>query len=57
MNCHRKWERGVNADDLYDFHMNMAYIKRVDEEYYHIREQKLEKNLSQFKEFLWLLKG
>ena len=24
MNCHRKWERGVNADDLYDFHMNMA---------------------------------
>ena len=29
MDCHKKWERGVNADDLYDFHMNMAYIKRV----------------------------
>ena len=44
MDCHTKWERGVNADELDDFQVNMSYISEVDEQYYHIREQKLEKN-------------
>lgn len=44
LSCHKKWERGVLAHELYDYHSNMKYIKSVDEQYFHIREQKLEKN-------------
>ena len=40
LTCHTKWERGVSANELYDYHSNMQYIKSVDEQYYHIREQK-----------------
>ena len=41
--CHKKWERGVNADELYDFEGNMRYMRSVDVEYFNIREGKLEK--------------
>ena len=44
LDCHKKWERGVLANELYDYHSNMNYIKSVDEEYFNIREQKLYKN-------------
>ena len=44
MNCHKVWESGVQADKLFDFYSNMAYIKSVDEEYYNIRDLKLDKN-------------
>ena len=44
LTCHKKWERGVLANELFDYHSNMEYIKSVDEQYFHIREQKLEKN-------------
>jgi len=42
--CHKKWEAGVNANEMYDYHSNMDYIKSVDSEYFNIREQKLAKN-------------
>tara|TARA_R110001592_G_scaffold20489_4_gene83030 strand:- start:547 stop:915 length:369 start_codon:yes stop_codon:yes gene_type:complete len=42
--CHKKWENGINADEMTDFQRNMEYILSVDEQYYHIREQKLDKN-------------
>ena len=44
LGCHKKWENGVNADEMSDFKRNMDYIKSVDEQYFHIREQKLDKN-------------
>ncbi len=44
MNCHKVWESGVQADKLFDFYSNMAYIKSVDQEYYNIRDLKLDKN-------------
>jgi 5-methylcytosine-specific restriction endonuclease McrA len=44
VNCHTKWENGVLANELYDYRRNMEYLKRVDNEYFHIREGKLEKN-------------
>ena len=42
LTCHKKWERGVSANELFDYHSNMEYIKSVDEQYYHIREQKIQ---------------
>ena len=42
LDCHRKWERGVSAHELYDYHSNMEYIKSVDEQYFNIREQKIQ---------------
>ena len=43
MTCHKKWENGIYADEMTDFMRNMAYIKTVDEQYYNIKQQKLEK--------------
>ena len=48
LSCHKKWERGVMAHELADFQQNMQYIKSVDEQYYHIREQKLDKSSAIF---------
>tara|TARA_R110002074_G_scaffold199426_1_gene367214 strand:+ start:1187 stop:1522 length:336 start_codon:yes stop_codon:yes gene_type:complete len=42
--CHRKWENGVSAHEMYDFSRNMEYLKSVDSEYFNIREGKLENN-------------
>jgi|TARA_R110000851_G_scaffold250138_6_gene402628 5-methylcytosine-specific restriction endonuclease McrA len=42
MNCHKKWENGLLADEMTDFTRNMNYIKTVDEQYFHIKQQKLE---------------
>ena len=36
------------AHELADFQQNMQYIKSVDEQYYHIREQKLDKSSAIF---------
>ncbi len=44
LSCHKKWESGVMANEMYDFHRNMEYIKSADSEYFNIREQKLAKN-------------
>jgi len=43
LSCHKKWENGVLAHEMTDFNRNMKYIKSVDEDYFHIREQKLDK--------------
>ena len=44
ISCHKKWENGVLAHEMTDFNRNMKYIKAVDEEYFHIREAKLDKD-------------
>ena len=44
LSCHKKWENGVLAHEMTDFNRNMKYIKSVDEEYFHIREAKLDKD-------------
>jgi len=44
ISCHKKWENGVLAHEMTDFNRNMKYIKSVDEEYFHIREAKLDKD-------------
>lgn len=44
LTCHKKWENGTTADEMADFKRNMDYIKSVDEQYFHIREQKLDNN-------------
>ena len=41
MNCHRKWEDGVLSDEMNDFERNMDYLLEKDEQYYHIKRQKL----------------
>ena len=46
--CHKKWERGIVSHEMTDFQRNMEYIKSVDLNYFHIREQKLEKNSAFF---------
>jgi 5-methylcytosine-specific restriction endonuclease McrA len=46
--CHKKWENGVVAHEMTDFQRNMDYIKSVDEHYFHIRVQKLDKNKAFF---------
>ena len=48
LSCHRKWENGVLAHELTDFQRNMNYIKSVDEPYFHIRDEKLDKNSAFF---------
>ena len=40
--CHKKWENGLLAHEMTDFTRNMNYIKTVDEQYFHIKQQKLE---------------
>jgi 5-methylcytosine-specific restriction endonuclease McrA len=46
--CHKKWESGIVAHEMTDFQRNMEYIKSIDEAYFHIREQKLDKNSAFF---------
>ena len=43
MNCHKKWENGVLANEMTDFLRNMTYIKTVDEGYFNIKHEKLQK--------------
>ena len=42
ISCHKKWENGICADEMTDFMRNMQYIKTVDEQYFNIKQQKLQ---------------
>tara|TARA_R110002012_G_scaffold259158_3_gene440453 strand:+ start:687 stop:848 length:162 start_codon:yes stop_codon:yes gene_type:complete len=41
MSCHKKWERGVDVEDMLDFDRNMNILKELDESYYNLRRVKL----------------
>jgi len=41
MECHKKWERGVDVEDMLDFNINMEILKELDRDYYNLRSAKL----------------
>jgi len=41
MECHKKWERGVDVEEMMDFHLNMGILYELDKDYYNLRESKL----------------
>jgi len=41
MECHKKWERGVDVEDMLDFTINMEILKELDRDYYNLRTAKL----------------
>lgn len=41
MECHKKWERGVDVEDMLDFNINMEILKELDRDYYNLRTAKL----------------
>jgi len=41
MDCHKKWERGVEVEDMLDFEINMRILKELDTNYYNLRRAKL----------------
>tara|TARA_R110000787_G_scaffold4838_1_gene18418 strand:+ start:773 stop:907 length:135 start_codon:yes stop_codon:yes gene_type:complete len=41
MSCHKKWERGVDVEDMLDFDRSMKILKELDTSYYKIRQAKL----------------
>jgi len=41
MSCHKKWERGVDVEDMLDFNKNMNILMEIDMDYYNLRTAKL----------------
>ena len=41
MGCHKKWERGVEVEDMLDFDVNMRILEELDASYCNLRKAKL----------------
>ena len=41
MSCHKKWERGVDVEDMLDYHTNMKILYELDRDYFNLRKAKL----------------
>jgi len=41
MSCHKKWERGVDVEDMLDYNTNMKILYELDRDYFNLRKAKL----------------